>query len=236
MGKLNINPVGIDLIVRFEGFRPKPYKDAGGVVTIGYGHTRSAIMPSQVTEQEALQLLREDLEYFERVVATLVRVPINENQFSALVSFAYNVGEGALRNSTLLRKLNSGDYPAAAAEFSKWTKAGQQELKGLVRRRSAEEQLFRTPPPITVTTHELSVREAWETLTEFDGAGAPVGLRQGVAEGAVILIMPGTRILQPVAEVPSDDELQQHEVVADSGLRGESLDLEEAGGTPDSNG
>jgi lysozyme len=199
-----INRAGLDLITRYEGFRPKPYKDVGGVVTIGYGHTRSAVMPSHVTEEEAVELLMADLQYFCKAVADAVTVPINENQFSALVAFTYNLGEGNLHKSTLLKKLNAGDHGGASDEFRKWVKAGQQELKGLVRRRAAEEQLFRTPPPVMVSTHEMTAQQALEALSGEEG------INPNLANAMVVMIVPGTKVLAP--QVEDDNELQQAEV------------------------
>jgi lysozyme len=155
-----LTPLGLDLIKRYEDFRPKPYDDGAGTLTIGYGHTRSAVMPASVTEEEATKLLIEDIDYFESTVQREVLVPVNRNQYAALVSFVFNVGEGNFRNSTLLKKLNNGNYPAAANEFEKWTKAGQKEMKGLVRRREAEKQLFMTPPvPDDIRSEIMSIPE-----------------------------------------------------------------------------
>ncbi len=145
-----VTPQMIDLITRFEGFRPEIYKDAAGVDTIAFGHTRSAVMPVRVTEEEGRELLKQDLEFFIEGVLDLVEVPVNQHQFAALVSFAYNLGLGNLRGSTLLEKLNAGDYAGASEEFMKWDSAGGKKMRGLTRRRGAEEQLFRTPPADTV--------------------------------------------------------------------------------------
>jgi lysozyme len=160
-----LTPLGLDLIKRYEDFRPKPYDDGTGTITIGYGHTRTKIMPASITEEGATELLVEDLDYFEGIVQREVRVPVNRNQYAALVSLVFNIGEGAFRNSTLLKKLNNGNYQAAANEFEKWTKAGQQELKGLVRRREAEKQLFITPPiPDDIRSEVMSIPELMSKL------------------------------------------------------------------------
>jgi lysozyme len=95
-----------------------------------------------LTEAEAEAMLQEDLAIFAAHVAKLVKVPLSENQRGALVSFAYNCGHGALASSTLLKKLNAGDYDGAAAEFKRWNKAGGKVLRGLTRRREAEAALF----------------------------------------------------------------------------------------------
>ena len=149
---MKTNAAGLALIKEFEGFVPTWYRDPVGVWTIGYGHTDSAGSPKyatsknmKLTEAEASAILQRDLERYEADVARLVRVPLNENQHGALVSFTYNLGAGNLGSSTLLRKLNAGDYAGAAAEFPRWNKAGGKVLAGLTRRREAERALFEKP-------------------------------------------------------------------------------------------
>ncbi|MBF2035158.1 MAG: lysozyme [Leptolyngbyaceae cyanobacterium T60_A2020_046] len=142
-----INADGLLLIKTFEGCELRAYQDSVGVWTIGYGHTSMAGPPTvtpgmTITEAEAEAILRRDLGKFEAGVRDLVKVPLNSNQFSALVSFSFNVGLGALGGSTMLRKLNAGDYAGAANEFPRWVRAGGQTLPGLVRRRNAEQALF----------------------------------------------------------------------------------------------
>lgn len=142
-----INKETLELIKSFEGLELKAYKDAVGVWTIGYGHTSMAgdpkVVPGMViTKQEAEALLLKDLVKYENGVKRWVKVPLNPNQYGALVSFCYNVGEGNLSKSTLVKKVNAGDFAGAAKEFAKWNKAGGKELKGLTRRRTAEASLF----------------------------------------------------------------------------------------------
>ena len=136
------NAAGIGLIKSFEGLRLKAYQDAVGVWTIGYGTTRGVKPGQQITEAQAESLIKTDLARFERDVSQAVRVPINDNQFAALVSFTYNVGSGAMRSSTLLRKLNRRDIRGASNEFPRWNRAGGRVLAGLTRRRNAEKALF----------------------------------------------------------------------------------------------
>lgn len=134
---------GITLIQKSEGLRLKAYQDSVGVWTIGYGHTGSDVTPALViTQSQADALLARDLERFETGVARLVKVPLNQNQFDALVCFSYNLGLGSLQSSTLLRLLNAGDYAGAAGQFPRWDKAGGKVLPGLTRRRAAEQCLF----------------------------------------------------------------------------------------------
>lgn len=139
----SINEAGLELIKKFEGLRLAVYKDAVGIPTVGYGHVTNLPVGTSITQEEANSLLKVDLERFEKGVSGLVSAPVTDNQFSALVCFAYNVGIGNLEKSTLLKKLNIGDYDGAALEFPKWAKAGGKELSGLLKRRQAEEALFR---------------------------------------------------------------------------------------------
>lgn len=137
------NKKGIDLIKSFEGLELKAYKDVVGVLTIGYGHTGSGFdANSTITEAEAEEILKKDLQLFENGVNSAVTVNLNDNQFSALVSFSYNLGLGNLGKSTLLKLVNEGKFQEASEEFGKWTRAGGNILPGLVRRREAEKNLF----------------------------------------------------------------------------------------------
>ena len=141
---------GVALIKAHEGLRLTAYPDPVGVWTIGYGHTTAAGPPKvergmKITDAGADAILRQDLAKFEGYVSSAVKVPLNQNEFDALVSFTFNIGPGNLRSSTLLKKLNAGDRAGAADEFLKWTKAGGKTLPGLVKRREAERALFLTP-------------------------------------------------------------------------------------------
>lgn len=139
---MRINEAGLNLIKDFEGCRLKAYLCPAGVWTIGYGHTQGVKPDMVISQLQAERFLRQDLKRFEDAVTSLVKVPVTPNQFAALVSFAYNVGAGALYDSTLLRKLNKKDYKGAANEFLRWNKAGGKVLPGLTRRRIAEKDLF----------------------------------------------------------------------------------------------
>jgi lysozyme len=135
---------GRDLIRKFEGEKLKAYQCPAGVWTIGVGHTGPDVKPGMViTLARSDELLRSDLARFEEAVGKLAKVELSQGQFDALVSFAFNLGDGALGKSTLLRMLNAGDYAGAAHEFSKWNRAGGKVLPGLVARRSAEAAMFR---------------------------------------------------------------------------------------------
>ncbi len=138
-----IGPQGLALIKRFEGLRLTAYKCPADVPTIGYGSTGPHVrMGMTITEAEAEALLLEDLDRFERGVAKMTPTA-TPGQFSALVSFAFNLGLGALQGSTLMRKHLAGDFAGAAAEFPRWNKAGGRVLAGLTTRRAAEAALYR---------------------------------------------------------------------------------------------
>lgn len=135
---------GLELIKHFEGLRLAAYKCSAGVWTIGYGHTGGVNPGDIIDEITAESLLRKDVAVSESAVSRLVSVPLNQHQFDALVSFVFNLGAGNFRTSTLLKKLNAGDYSGAADEFSRWINAGGKPLPGLARRREAERLLFLT--------------------------------------------------------------------------------------------
>jgi lysozyme len=138
-----INKAGLELIKHFEGYYAKPYICPAGYLTVGYGHLVTKKEKGTLlflTEQESSDLLGQDLVRYEKSVEKLLKMGVNENQFSALVSFAYNLGSGSLSSSTLLRKINRNEY--AADEFRKWIYGGGRILKGLIRRREAERSLF----------------------------------------------------------------------------------------------
>ena len=139
---MNTSQNGIDLIKHFEGCELYAYKCPAGVWTIGYGHTKDVEPGMQITEDDAHNMLVEELNEYETYVNTLVSVPLNQNQFDALVSWVYNLGGCNLKASTLLKVLNSGDYEGVPAQIMSWNKAGGKVLEGLTRRRQAEADLF----------------------------------------------------------------------------------------------
>lgn len=133
----------IDTVKLFEGLRLKAYQDVVGVWTIGYGTTRNVKPHEEITVEEATGRLVDDLLYAQAWVRKMVFVQLEERQLNALTSFTHNLGAGNLQRSTLRMKLNRGDFDGAAGEFWKWRRAGGKILKGLVRRRLAEEYMFR---------------------------------------------------------------------------------------------
>ena len=143
---MKINQAGLDLIKSCEGLRLEAYPDpasGGEPFTIGYGHTGPDVIKGlTIDEEQALVLLQQDLMKFEQGVSSLVIVDINQNQFSALVCFSYNVGLENLKSSLLLRCINTLHRDDAANEFLKWNKAAGKVLPGLTARREKERQLF----------------------------------------------------------------------------------------------
>jgi lysozyme len=133
---------GINLIKKFEGCRLIAYKCPAGILTIGYGHTRNVHKGEVITQQQADELLKQDLLVYEAGI-NVMRLNINQNQFDSLVSFAFNLGLGALQKSTLLKriKVNPND-PKIKDEFLRWSYAGGKQLKGLLLRRQAECDLY----------------------------------------------------------------------------------------------
>lgn len=135
---------GIEEIKFSEGTVLTAYQDQKGVWTIGVGHTGSkyAYPGSKITKEKAEQLLKEDLKEAEEAVTDLVRVPLGQNQFDSLVSFVFNLGRSRLAKSTLLKKLNKGDYIGAADEFPKWRLVDGKVNKGIIKRRARERAMF----------------------------------------------------------------------------------------------
>ncbi|OTG82309.1 lysozyme [Acinetobacter sp. ANC 4648] len=146
--EMSVSKAGIEMICGFEGKRSVAYDDGVGVWTIGFGTT---IYPNGIrvkkgdscTEAQAKAYTAHDLKKFEQAVNSAVTVPLNQNQFDALVSLTYNIGTGAFKDSTLLKKLNASDYQAAANQFDVWVKAGGRTMQGLVNRRESEKLLFK---------------------------------------------------------------------------------------------
>ena len=149
---MTTSPNGIIMIQTFEGLKLNAYEDVVGVDTIGYGSTyyqdgSKVKLGQSITKSEAEALLKHSLKQFEgNVLALLNGIKVNQNQFDALVSFAYNLGTGALAKSMLLKKIkvNHND-PTIAAEFTKWVMGGGVRLTGLVRRRKKEAELYFKP-------------------------------------------------------------------------------------------
>lgn len=134
--------IAADFIARHEGRVLRAYKCQAGVWTIGYGHTEGVVPGMVITADEAKSMLAADLVSFAARVAKLVQVDVTPGQYIALLSFAYNCGDVALKNSTLLRHVNAGRTESAALQFSKWVRSNGRVLPGLVKRRDEERKLF----------------------------------------------------------------------------------------------
>lgn len=133
----------VDLIKESEGLRLKAYLPTpNDVWTIGYGHTKTAKPGMKITQRGAEELLKHDLAWVEAALARYVKVPLNQNQYDALASFVYNLGATNFKNSTLLKKLNAGDYRGAADQLPRWNKQKGKVLRGLTIRRAKERDLF----------------------------------------------------------------------------------------------
>ena len=147
LDEMSVSNSGVDIICDFEGKRLVAYDDGVGVWTIGFGTT---IYPNGIkvkkgdtcTEAQAKSYMAHDLKKFEQAVNGAVNIPLNQNQFDALVSLAYNIGTGAFNKSTLVKKLNAGDIRGAADQFDVWINAGGKRMQGLVNRRAREKALY----------------------------------------------------------------------------------------------
>jgi len=145
---MEINQSGIDLVKKFEGSRLNAYLDSVNVPTIGYGATfyengNKVKIGDKISQQRADELLTYHLNLFAKGITPLITSKVNSNQFSALVSFAYNLGVGNLKNSTLLKKVNANPNDTSIRdEFIKWNRASGNVLAGLTRRRNAEADLY----------------------------------------------------------------------------------------------
>ena len=220
---MRMSDQGIDaLLKKFEGCKLKAYKDPVGIWTIGYGHTSAAGAPDvteglTITQAEAEEILKRDLVKYEKPVADMVKVPLSQHQFDVLVDFAYNAGVGNLKSSTLLKRVNAGDFDAVPNELMKWTKAKGKELPGLVRRRRAESEWWRDlsnkplveedqrvePDPVPVKTITESkqangavvlgalgsVGAAKEVMTQVQEANGLFGSAVAMAQDMNFLIM-----------------------------------------------
>lgn len=154
---MQMSEEGLELLKQWEGFELKLYKDSAGLLTIGVGHllTKSELSSGKIvingltvkytdglTEQQALDLLSQDVQPAENTVNTNVKVLLNQNQFDALVSFTFNVGGGAFKASTLLKVLNQKQYTEVPAQLLRWTRAGGKVVQGLLNRRQNEIKLW----------------------------------------------------------------------------------------------
>ena len=139
---MNTSMEGLALIKKFEGCELEAYQCSAGVWTIGYGHTKGVAPGDSVSQEEAEQMLVDELHEYESYINEYVTVALSQNQFDALVSWVYNLGPANLKASTMLKVLNSGEYEDVPAQMKRWNKAGGKILEGLIRRREAEACLY----------------------------------------------------------------------------------------------
>ena len=139
---MNISQEGISLIKKFEGCELEAYQCAAGVWTIGYGSTKDVKEGATLTQKEADNLLIHEMQEYEGYIKELVKVPLKQNQFDALVSWVFNLGPANLKASTKLKFLNAGDYHLIPSQIKRWNKASGKVLEGLIRRREAEALMF----------------------------------------------------------------------------------------------
>lgn len=184
----HINEAGLEELKSSEALRLKAYLDGGGVPTIGWGHTKGVRMGQTITREQAEAFLREDLAWAERAVETSVKVPLNDNQFAALVSFTFNVGEGAFKKSTLLKKLNKGDYSSVPKELLKWVNDNGKRVQGLYNRRVREGALFVKGGSTSTTTPSIK-----NTAKKVEKAGQ-------VTTGATVVVGTAVEQLSPFTE------------------------------------
>lgn len=156
-------------ITQREGVVLTAYKDSVGILTIGVGHTSAAGKPTvtpgmKITKAEADEILSRDLATFEKAVNDAVKVSLNQNEFDALVSLAFNIGGGAFKKSTLVKRLNAGDRAGAANAFLMWNKAGGKTLQGLVNRRKAERLQFLSGKPGPTPSQPAPTTGFWASL------------------------------------------------------------------------
>lgn len=148
---------GLELLTEWEGFKTKVYKDSAGLPTIGVGHllTKSELSSGKLllegkevkfhnglSREQVVALLEQDIVNYEKTVRETVNVPLNQNQFDALVSFCFNVGQRAFSSSTLVKRLNAKAYSEIPAQLLRWTRAGSRVIKGLINRRNNEIKLW----------------------------------------------------------------------------------------------
>lgn len=193
----------VRLIKSYEGLQLLAYQDRkNGVWTIGYGHTSMAGPPFvekglRITEKEALSILTADLKKYEAMVQRAVKVPLNDNQYGALVSFTYNLGPANLGKSTLLKKVNAKNFAGAALEFPRWNKDEGKVVRGLILRRAAEAKLFKKDasmfkkPELVIVAQPVTVMPPVQNLTTETATAVLV---DGPKEGEV------TPIVVPTAQ------------------------------------
>ena len=193
---------GIKLITDFEGFRANAYLDVAGVWTLGYGFTKGVQKGDKITRAKADARLREELVEYEKGVSRACRVQPNQNQFDALVCFAFNVGVAGMSRSSVIKAHNREDYQAAARAFGLWNKAGGKVWPGLTRRRAAEGSLYLEPVPDEVSDPvEGPVEEMPQRVDEERPMTASTINRAGVVAGGTAAVATVAETARTVADV-----------------------------------
>lgn len=141
---MHLSAAGLELLKQSEGFRSRTYLDVAGYPTIGFGHrlVHPEYFPDGISEEQGEAMLLNDVRGAEQAVGRLVKVALRQGQFDALVDFVFNLGEGQLAASTLLKDLNDGQYHAAAGQLLRWDHAGAEEVASLKARRAVEFKLW----------------------------------------------------------------------------------------------
>ena len=139
---MKISEKGLQLLKHYEGCELTAYRCSADVLTIGYGHTKGVTEDMVITQEEADQMLQDEMPEYEGYINDKVTVELNQDQFDAMVCWVYNLGSGNLSSSTLLKVLNEGDYEGVPEQMKRWNKAGGKVLNGLIKRRDSEAKLF----------------------------------------------------------------------------------------------
>ena len=183
---MKTSPKGIALITEFEGFREKAYQDVVGVWTIGYGFTLGVQPGDTSPKAQAKARLARELDGYEAAVTRACTNEPNQNEFDALVCFAFNVGVSGMAKSSVIKAHNRGDHQAAARAFSLWNKAGGKVWPGLTRRRAAEAALYLTPMPDDVSdpVEGPALDMPQRVDSESSLSRSPIVAGSGIAAGA----------------------------------------------------
>ena len=192
---MRINRAGLGLLKSFEGWRSEAYQDVTGVWTIGFGHTSMAGAPEvypgmTITREEGTAILLRDLERFSDAIRPHIKVSLNANQYSALLSFAYNVGPANFKKSSVLAYVNQKRFAEVPGRLALWTKAGGKVLRGLSRRRAAEGGLFLRPPDDESVLREAEeMREAGRQVAQRKGKSAFQSTTNRAAAGLTLAVI-----------------------------------------------
>lgn len=199
---MKTSPRGVKLITDFEGFRANAYPDVGSVWTIGYGFTKGVKKGDKITRAEADARLRQELTEYESGVLRACKVEPSQNQFDALVCFAFNVGVAGMSRSSVIKAHNRGDFQAAARAFGLWNKAGGKVWAGLTRRRAAEGALYLEPVPDDVSDPmEGPVDDMPQTVDEERSMAASQINRASVVAGGTAAVATVAETARTVADV-----------------------------------